>query len=124
MVFAQIARGVDVLIPALNLASLGVIEAAREKGVYAIGFSRDQLHVAPDTVLCSAVQNMGAVLFHIAKLTKEGKFEGKSYWFGAETPGISGVGKVNKVVPQEVRDLVEKRASRVLKGSDQVSFKV
>jgi len=104
--FAQIARGVDVLIPALNLATLGVIEAAREKGVYAIGFSRDQLHVAPDTVLCSAIQNYGAVLFYIAKLTKEGKFEGKSYMLGVETAGVTGVGKVNKAVPKEVIALV------------------
>jgi len=106
--FAQISRGVDVLIPALNLATLGVIEAAREKGVYAIGFSRDQLHVAPDTVLCSAIQNYGAVLLHIAKLIKEERFEGKGYMLGVETPGVTGVGKVNKVVPQEVRNLVEK----------------
>jgi basic membrane protein A len=104
--FAQIARGVDILMPALNLATLGVIEAAREKGVYAIGFSRDQLHVAPKTVLCSAIQNYGAVLFHIAKLVKEGKFEGKSYILGVETPGVTGIGKVNEVVPKEVLALV------------------
>ena len=106
--FAQIARGVDVLIPALNLATLGVIEGAREKGVYAIGFSRDQLHVAPETVLASAIQNYGAVLFHIAKLVQEGKFEGKSYILGVETPDVTGVGKVNKVVPQEVLNIVAK----------------
>ncbi len=106
--FAQIARGVDVLIPALNLATLGVIEGAREKGVYAIGFSRDQLHVAPDTVLCSAIQNYGAVLLHIAKLIKEDKFEGKSYMLGIETPGITGIGKTNKIVPRDVLKLVEK----------------
>jgi len=114
--FAQIARGVDVLIPALNLATLGVIEAAREKGVYGIGFSRDQIHVAPDTVLCSAIQNLGAVLFHIAKLVKEGKFEGKGYILGVETPGVTGVGKINKVVPQEVRDLVEKAKEDLITG--------
>jgi basic membrane protein A len=114
--FAQIARGVDVLIPALNLATLGVIEGAREKGVYAIGFSRDQLHVAPDTVLCSAIQNYGAVLFHIAKLTKEGKFEGKSYMLGVETPGVTGVGKVNKIVPQDVTDLVETAKEDLITG--------
>ena len=114
--FAQISRGVDVLIPALNLASLGVIEAAKEKGVYAIGFSKDQSNVAPDTVLCSAVQNMGAVLFTIAKFTKEGKFEGKSYWFGAETPGVTSLGKVNKVVPQQVLELVEKAKEDLISG--------
>jgi len=114
--FAQVSRGVDVLLPALNLATLGVIEAAREKRVYAIGFSRDQLDVAPDTVLCSAIQDYGAVLFHIATLVKQGKFEGKSYILGAETPGVTGVGKINKVVPQEVKDLVKKATNDLITG--------
>jgi len=115
--YAQIARQADVLIPALNLATLGVIEAAREKGVYAIGFSRDQLHVAPKTVLCSAIQNYGAVLFHIAGLVKAGQFEGKSYMLGVETPGVTGIGKANAVVPQEVIDLVEKAKADLKSGN-------
>ncbi|MDB4444234.1 BMP family protein [bacterium] len=114
--FAQISRGVDVLIPALNLATLGVIEGAREKGVYAIGFSRDQLHVAPDTVLCSAIQNYGAVLFHIARLVKEGKFEGKSYMLGVETSGVTGIGKTNKVVSKDVIAIVEKAKQDLATG--------
>jgi basic membrane protein A len=114
---AQIARGVDVLVPALNLASLGVIEAAREKGVYAIGFSRDQLHVAPNTVLCSVIQDYGAVNFYVAKLVKDGKFEGgKSYELGAETPGVTGIGKTNKNVPKEVIDLVNKATDDLING--------
>ena len=113
---AQVARGADVLMPALNLATLGVIEAAREKGVYAIGFSRDQLDVAPQTVLCTAIQNYGAVLFHIASLVKQEKFEGKSYTLGAETSGVTGVGRMNKVVPQDVKDLVKKATDDLVAG--------
>jgi basic membrane lipoprotein Med (substrate-binding protein (PBP1-ABC) superfamily) len=48
------------------------------------------------------------VLFHIAKLVQEGKFEGKSYILGVETPDVTGIGKVNKVVPQGVLNIVAK----------------
>jgi basic membrane protein A len=114
---AQIARGVDILVPALNLASLGVIEAAREKGVYAIGFSKDQLRVAPDTVLCSVIQNYGIVIFHVAKLVKEGKFQGgKIYEFGAETPGVTGIGTPNKIIPKETLELVKEATEDLVSG--------
>ncbi len=114
---AQIARGVDVLVPALNLASLGVIEAARDKGVYAIGFSRDQLNVAPETVLCTIIQDYGIVNFHVAKLVKEGKFEGgKMYELGAETSGVTGIGTPNKVISKDVLDEVKKATKDLISG--------
>ncbi len=114
---AQIAKGVDVLFPVLDLATLGIIEGAREKGVYVFGFSKDQLDVAPKNVLCSAIQNYSAILIHIAKLVKEGKFEGgKSYALGLETPGVTGLGRINKIVPQEVRDLVKKAEGDLISG--------
>jgi basic membrane protein A len=114
---AQIARGVDILVPALNLASLGVIEAAREKGVFAIGFSRDQLKVAPETVLCTIIQDYGIVNFQIAKLVKEGKFEGgKSYEMGAETPGVTGIGTPNKIISEETLEMVKKATEDLVSG--------
>ncbi|MBW1715120.1 MAG: BMP family protein [Deltaproteobacteria bacterium] len=114
---AQIAIGVDVLFPVLDLATLGIIEGAREEGVYVFGFSKDQLDAAPKNVLCSAIQNYSAILLHIAKLVKEGKFEGgKSYALGFETPGVTGLGRINKIVPQEVRDLVKKAEGDLISG--------
>ncbi len=118
--FAQIAMGVDVLYPILDLATLGIIEGAREKGVYVFGFSKDQLDVAPDNVLCSAIQNYSVVLLHIAQLVKEGKFEGgKAYSLGFETPGVTGTGRINKVVPGEVEDLIKKVTQDLAAGKIQ-----
>jgi basic membrane protein A len=115
--FAQIARGVDVLFPQLDLATLGIIEGAREKGVYVIGFSKDQLDIAPNNILCSAIQNYSAALLQVARLVKEGKFEGgKTYSFGLETPGVTGPGRFGKVVPQDVRDLVKKSTDDIVTG--------
>jgi basic membrane protein A len=115
--FAQIAKGVDVLFPVLDLATLGIIEGAREKKVHVFGFSKDQLDIAPDSILCSAIQNYGAVLVQVAKLVKAGKFEGgKTYSLGLETPGVTGPGRFGKAVPQTVKDLVKKATEDIVAG--------
>jgi basic membrane protein A len=115
--FAQVAQGVDVLFPVLDLATLGIIEGAREKGVYVFGFSKDQLDVAPKNVLGSAIQNYGAVLLQVAKLAKEGKFVGgKTYSLGLETPNVTGLGRINDIVPKDVKDLVQKVTKDIIAG--------
>jgi basic membrane protein A len=115
--FAQIAKGVDVLFPVLDLATLGIIEGAREKGVYVFGFSKDQLDVAPKNVLGSAIQNYGAVLLQVAKLVKERKFDGgKTYSLGLESPNVTGLGRINKIVPNDVQGLVQKVTQDIVAG--------
>jgi len=118
--YAQVAKGVDVIFPALDLATLGVIEAAREKNVYTFGFVKDLLDVAPNNVLCSAIMNYSAVLLHVAKLVKEGKFVGgTAYYLGLETPGVTGTGRFSKVVPQEVKAEVSKAIQDIVAGKIQ-----
>ena len=115
--FAQIAKGVDVLFPVLDLATLGIIEGAREKNVYVFGFSKDQLDVAPKNILGSAIQNYGAVLLEVAKLVKEGGFVGgKTYSLGLETPGVTGLGRINDIVPKDVKDLLQTVTTDIIAG--------
>ncbi len=51
----EIANGADVCFHAAGGSGLGLIEACNEKGVYSIGVNIDQSHLAPDTVLTSAL---------------------------------------------------------------------
>jgi basic membrane protein A len=51
----EIANGADVCFHAAGGSGLGMIEACNEKGVYSIGVNIDQSHLAPDTVLTSAL---------------------------------------------------------------------
>ncbi|MGH8525001.1 MAG: BMP family protein, partial [Gammaproteobacteria bacterium] len=95
---AHVAKGADVIWPILDHALIGVYDAAKEKKISAIGFTGDQLDMAPDVILTSALQNIGIVLFEMAKLVNQGKFQGKSYVYGLETPGVTGVGRWNPSV--------------------------
>ena len=51
----EIANGADVCFHAAGGSGLGMIEACNEKGVFSIGVNTDQAHLAPETVLSSAL---------------------------------------------------------------------
>lgn len=85
-----INNGADVVLGDANQAGLGVIEAAQEKGVYAIGFSYDQSSVAPETVIASSKYDLGVGITFILKEIMEGRFEAKHYLLGT-TEGATGV---------------------------------
>ena len=51
----EIANGADVCFHAAGGSGLGMIEACNEKGVFSIGVNTDQAHLAPATVLSSAL---------------------------------------------------------------------
>ncbi|MDQ7827531.1 MAG: BMP family protein [Armatimonadota bacterium] len=116
---AHIARGVDVLYPLLDHAMLGVIEAAKEKKVFVIGYPRDQLSLAPETVLTSAIENIAVAMLEVAKLVAAGKFQGKGYVFGIENPAAARLGRYGAMVPQRVRDRVEEVKKLLLAGKIQ-----
>lgn len=54
---AMIDNGCDVVSCDANAVGLGSIEAAKERGVYYIGFVDDQYEVAPEVVVNSALQS-------------------------------------------------------------------
>jgi basic membrane protein A len=67
---AQIAQGADVL----YAERFGVIEAAQEKGVWAIGMMSDQNALAPDTVLTSVTWDMFPTVEYVAKQVSAGAY--------------------------------------------------
>jgi basic membrane protein A and related proteins len=113
---AHIAKGADVIAPNLDLAQQGGIDAAREKGVYAVGFVGDQYALAPKTILTSAIENIQVGMLEIAKPLRDGKLEGKLYVIGVENPKAAGYGKFGDMVPQKVKDKVAEAKKLMLEG--------
>lgn len=112
----HIAKGADIVWPILDHALLGVFDAVKEKNVYALGFTGDQLDLAPQNVLTSALQNIGVAMVKIAKIVAAGKLEPKVYVFGLETPQATGLGRYNPVVPQQVKSKVEEIKKMLVTG--------
>ena len=67
---AQIDGGADVLFA----ERFGVIEAAKEKGLWAFGNMSDQNELAPDQVVSSAVWNMDPTVDYLIKQVEAGTF--------------------------------------------------
>ncbi len=80
MAFAE--QGADVLCANANSASLGVIDAAKEKGIKHIGYISDQNEVAPETVMVSLIQSNPFMIRAIVEAGVNGTFEPKLNLFG------------------------------------------
>lgn len=109
-----IQQGVDVVLGNADQAGLGVIQAAKEKGVVAIGYPSDQSSIAPDTVIASCLESYPFAIEFIVKTLQEGKFEPKFYAAGINE-GATGMvwnpnypnipGEVKEKVAQVIEDL-------------------
>ena len=78
----MISDGVDVIFQVAGGTGTGVIEAAEEQGVYAIGVDSNQDDVAPGTVITSMIKSVDASVFEMIAAAMDGNF----------TPGVTLVG--------------------------------
>ena len=92
---SQIDRGADFLLQVADTSGHGVIEAAKERGIYAFGAISDQNKLAPDTVLTSFVLDAEKAFDQIIQLLKTSNFSGQIFKPGLEVEkGASGDGIV------------------------------
>ncbi|MEO1348840.1 MAG: BMP family protein [Cyanobacteria bacterium J06635_15] len=113
---ALIASGVDVIFHNLDNSAPAVLQACQEAGIYAFGNNVDQMELAPEAVLTSALQDIGGAITMVAELAGKGEIEGKRYVIGLETPELVSFGTFNEVVPQELRDQVDAVAADMVAG--------
>jgi basic membrane protein A len=92
---AQINSGADFLLHVADTSGHGVIDAAREKGIYAFGAVSDQNRLAPNTVLTSFVLDMDKAYDQAYNQVKNGQFKGEISKPGLElSKGAPGNGIV------------------------------
>ncbi|MDE5093771.1 MAG: BMP family protein [Trichodesmium sp. St11_bin5] len=113
---ALISTGVDVIYHLLDNAAPAVLQTAQEQGIYAVGNTTDQLDIAPKAVLTSAVQNVGEAIAYIANLAKNNQLKGEKYILGIENPEITKLGRFNNIVPDKIKQIVEKSQQKILTG--------
>lgn len=115
----QIGQGADVVWPTMDRATLGALQAAKEKGVYAFGLYYDAINDWPDTVLQSNILDVRGMMLSYIKTFQERGLEGKNYSYDLNTPDVVRIGtfhpKVPKDVVHEVENLVTKLKSGALK---------
>ena len=89
MGMAFIEQGADVLCANANSCSLGVIDAAKEKGIRHIGYISDQYEVALDTVMVSMIQSNQFMIKAIIESVIHGEFTPELHLFGMPEGALS-----------------------------------
>jgi basic membrane protein A len=69
---AQFAKGVDVVFAAAGGTGVGVYQAAKDAGKFAIGVDSNQNHLQPGTMLTSMVKRVDTAIYNSAKKVTPG----------------------------------------------------
>jgi basic membrane protein A len=100
---ALISSGVDVVYQWLDNASPAVLQTCAEKNVWAFGNTSDQLAVAPQAVLTSAVKRLDRAIAYLAELAVQGNLKGQIYTIGLEATDILFLGQFGDRVPEDLK---------------------
>jgi basic membrane protein A len=114
----MINQGADIIYHAAGSTGEGAIEAAKEKGVLAIGVDKDQNSLAPDTVISSMIKRVDLATHDITiKATEGGFVGGQSTVLGLKEDGV-GYAPTTKwdKMPAGTKELVDKWATAIKDG--------
>jgi basic membrane protein A len=112
---AQIGQGADVVMPYLDNGIVGVMQAAKEKAIWAVGSITDLAKQWPEQNLASTVMDFKEAVVVTAELAKAGKLEKKDLRFGLGTkPGR--LASISPKVPAELKAEIEKMAADMAAG--------
>ncbi|AFK85080.1 MULTISPECIES: BMP family lipoprotein [Thermoanaerobacterium] len=123
MALTQISQGADIVFHVAGQTGDGVINAAKEKNVYAIGVDADQNYMAPDTVMTSALKKVDVATFETIKNALNNNFKSGLVYFDLANDGV-GYAKPIKDVPQSIIDKVNEYANKIKDGTIKVSDQV
>jgi len=98
----QIAQGVDVVFPYLDNGIVGVMKAAKEKGVKAVAVWADLSKSWPEENLLSTVVDFGEYLVYTIETAMNGKLERRDYRMGIGTK-MGYLSDFNPAVPADVK---------------------
>ena len=81
--YAMIEGGADVVTGMANQGGMGIVEAAGEKGIYAIGANSDQNSLAPDSVVVSVLKDVSKLYSPVYEKFVDGTLKAEVISIGA-----------------------------------------
>ncbi len=113
------SRDVDVVFQVANQTGLGVFEAAKEAGKFAIGVDVDQSPLAPETIIASCLLDHGFATFDSISKTYKGEFTNEQVYYGlAEGMPVIAVNKA--IVPADVQTRIEEVQNEIIAGKIEI----
>jgi basic membrane protein A len=116
---SQIAGGAGVVFDVAGLCGLGVLQAAKERGVWGIGVDVDQSYLGPQ-ILTSVVKRYDVEVYATVEALVQGRLRtgGNSVW-SLRNGGV-GLGKISPKVPRALVAQVAKIRAEILAGTIKV----
>jgi basic membrane protein A len=118
----QFAQGADVIYAAAGSCGLGTIEAAKEKGFWAIGVDSNQDAVAKGSVLTSMLKHVELAVYNSVKSAVDGTFKGGIVVNDLKAGGVgySDMQYTKDKVPAELLAKVTKLSDMIKSGAIKV----
>lgn len=119
----QYGDGCDIIFHAAGNAGNGMIEAAKEKNLYAIGVDRDQNSQAPDNVITSAMKKVGDAMAIVTEKLKAGEaLGGTTQTFGLAEGGVGVAPSSDKNVPADILAATKALEQPIIDGTIMVPY--
>ena len=119
---AQIEAGVDVI----YAERFGVVEAAKERGIAAIGNMSDQTGLGPDTVVTSVVWDMWPTVKQVIGLVKAGVFSSQDFgqfsYMGKGGSFLAPYHGWDKKLSDDIKKMVAERKQEILDGTFRIDI--
>lgn len=114
----------DVVFQVAAAAGIGVLQAARERQLYAIGVDTNQNDLEPGYVIASDIKNVGKAIEDVYKSINDGSYRpGQVLKYGIAQGGVDIVldAKV-QVLPKSIIDQVMATREKIINGSLRVDL--
>lgn len=119
MAKAMFEQGADIVYQVAGGTGLGVIQAAKDMGRYAIGVDSDQDSLAPGNVLCSMMKRVDIAIYDLIKKLVEGTLKGgETLYYGLKEGGIqvSPMVFTRHVIPREYIARMDEIMEKIICG--------
>lgn len=123
MAKAMFEQGADIVYHIAGGTGMGVIQAAKETGHYAIGVDTDQDGIAPGSVLTSMIKRTDVAVEAVVKDYATDKFGGgQTVTFGLKENGVglSEMKHTKDIIPAAILEKVEAAKQGILSGEIKV----
>lgn len=116
---SQLNQGVDVVWPTMDRATVGALQAVKEKKAYAFGIYYDAIQSWPDIVLQSNVLDVKGMMLNYLDIARTKGLEGRNYKYDLSTAEAVRLGSFHPAIPKatvdEVNALLDKLKAGALK---------
>jgi basic membrane protein A and related proteins len=116
--------GDDVVFQIAAAAGMGVLQAAGDRGLYAIGVDTNQNDIVPGHVVASDVKNVGQAIIEVYKTIKDGTYKpGVTLNYGLASGGVDiDMTAKNPVLSKDIQDKVNKIRQDIIDGKIKVEL--